>query len=50
VVVSDDQADNAVDAILKSAKTAKMGNGEVFQSSIENAIRIRTDERGQQAI
>ena len=50
VVVSDDQADNAADAILKSAKTGKMGNGEVFQSSIENAIRIRTDERGQQAI
>ena len=40
----------AVQAIIKAAKTGKIGDGKVFVSSIENAIRIRTEETGEQAV
>jgi len=50
VVVSDDRALKAVDAIIHSAKTGKIGDGKVFVSEVEEAIRIRTDERGAEAI
>jgi nitrogen regulatory protein PII len=50
VVVSDDRAQKAVDAIIHSAKTGKIGDGKVFVSEVEEAIRIRTDERGAEAI
>jgi len=39
-----------VDAIVKAAKTGKIGDGKVFVSSIENAVRIRTEETGDQAV
>jgi nitrogen regulatory protein PII len=50
IVVSDGQLDNAVAAIVKSAKTGKIGDGKVFVSDIEEAIRIRTEEKGEQAV
>src|SRR5207247_11479414 len=50
VVVSDKQLDNAVNAIIKSAKTGKIGDGKVFVSDVEEAIRIRTEEKGEQAV
>src|SRR5579862_7854929 len=50
VVLSDTQVSAAVGAIVKAAKTGKIGDGKVFISSIENAVRIRTDERGEQAV
>jgi len=50
VVVTDERAQRAVDAILKAAKTGKIGDGKVFVSQVEEAIRIRTDERGAEAI
>jgi len=50
VVLSDGQASGAVDAIIKAAKTGKIGDGKVFVSAIENAIRIRTEETGEQAV
>ena len=50
VVLSDSQVSNAVDAIVKAAKTGKIGDGKVFVSSIENAVRIRTEETGEQAV
>ena len=50
IVLSDGQADNAVAAIVKSAKTGKIGDGKVFVSKIEEAIRIRTDEKGEAAV
>ena len=50
VVLADSQVTAAVDAIIKAAKTGKIGDGKVFVSSIENAIRIRTDETGEQAV
>ena len=46
VVVADGQSAAAVEAIVKAAKTGKIGDGKVFVSNIENAIRIRTDETG----
>ena len=50
MVLPDHLVNAAVDAILKTAKTGKIGDGKIFVSSIEEAIRIRTEERGDQAI
>ena len=50
LVVPDTQKDAAVTAIIKSAKTGKIGDGKVFVSTIEDAVRIRTDERGESAV
>ena len=50
IVLGDTLLASAVKAILGSAKTGKIGDGKVFVSSIEDAIRIRTDEKGEAAI
>ena len=50
VVVEDGRADAVVDAIVKSANTGKIGDGKVFVSPVEEAIRIRTGERGAEAV
>jgi nitrogen regulatory protein P-II 1 len=50
VVLSDEMLDKAVDAIQKAAKTGRIGDGKIFISSIDNAIRIRTGETGADAI
>ena len=50
LVVSDDRVDQAVQAIVKAAKTGKIGDGKIFVTRIEEAIRIRTDERGENAV
>jgi Nitrogen regulatory protein PII len=50
VVVSDDIAAKTVDTIVRSAKTGKIGDGKVFVVALEEAVRIRTDERGEAAI
>ena len=50
IVLADGMVSPAVDAIVKAAKTGKIGDGKVFVSSIENAIRIRTEETGEQAV
>jgi nitrogen regulatory protein P-II 1 len=50
MVVPDDQAEGAVEAIVKAAKTGKIGDGKVFMSNIEEAIRIRTEEKGEKAV
>src|SRR5437016_6334680 len=50
VVLADSQISAAVDAVVKAAKTGKIGDGKVFVISIENAIRIRTEETGEQAV
>jgi nitrogen regulatory protein P-II 1 len=42
--------ERAVDAIVKAARTGKIGDGKVFVSSVESAVRIRTDEHGEKAI
>ena len=50
IVTSDELAIKVVDAIEKSAKTGKIGDGKIFIYSIEDVIRIRTGERGETAI
>ena|SRR5579859_5626928 len=50
LVVSDGRADEAVNTIVKAAKTGKIGDGKVFVSNIEQAIRIRTEEKGDKAV
>jgi nitrogen regulatory protein P-II 1 len=46
IVLSDDEVDLAVNAILGAAKTGKIGDGKVFVTSVQDAVRIRTDESG----
>jgi nitrogen regulatory protein P-II 1 len=50
LVVPTEKVDAAVGAIVKSARTGKIGDGKVFVSSIEQAVRIRTEEKGDSAI
>jgi nitrogen regulatory protein PII len=50
VVLGDSEVSAAVDAVVKAAKTGKIGDGKVFVTPIENAIRIRTEETGEQAV
>lgn len=50
VVVADKLAEAAVAAIVKAARTGKIGDGKVFVQSIEEAVRIRTEERGERAV
>ncbi len=50
IVISDELAGKVVDAIEKSAKTGKIGDGKIFIYSIEDVIRIRTGERGETAV
>ncbi len=50
IVVADATADGAVKAIIGAAKTGKIGDGKIFITTIESALRIRTDEKGDQAL
>ena len=50
LVTADSRVDAAVAAIIKAARTGKIGDGKVFVSSIENAVRIRTEEKGESAV
>jgi len=50
VVLDDDQVDDAIKAIVESAKTDKIGDGKIFVSSVEQALRIRTGESGSDAL
>ena len=48
--VADDAVTKAVSAIVKAAKTGKIGDGKVFVVPVEDVVRIRTDERGESAL
>ena len=50
IVLTDDRVQKAIEVIVKSAKTGKIGDGKVFVLPIEQAIRIRTEEQGEHAI
>ena len=50
VVVNDDQADACVDAITQAARTGKIGDGKIFVSSVDRAVRIRTGEENEHAV
>jgi nitrogen regulatory protein PII len=50
IVIGDSAVEAAVEAIVKAAKTGKIGDGKVFVSSIDEAVRIRTEEKGELAV
>jgi len=50
IVVTDERAESAVAAIIGAARTGKIGDGKVFVTDVEQAVRIRTDERGPDAV
>jgi len=50
MVLPDGSVEAAIGAIIKSAKTGKIGDGKIFVSSVEQAIRIRTEEKGESAV
>lgn len=50
VVLADALVSSAVEAIVRAARTGKIGDGKVFVSNVESAVRIRTEETGEQAL
>jgi len=50
VVLSDDQVDAAIEAIIAAARTDKIGDGKIFVTHVEQAVRIRTGESGEDAL
>ena len=50
IAVADNQVDATIDAIVKAANTGKIGDGKIFVASLEQVIRIRTGETGEEAI
>ncbi len=50
IVVRDDQVDEVVDVITKAARTGEIGDGKIFITPVEEAIRVRTGDRGEDAI
>ena len=50
IAISDDLVDACIDAISKAASTGKVGDGKIFITSLDDAIRVRTGERGEDAL
>jgi nitrogen regulatory protein P-II 1 len=50
VVIEDEKEEQVIDAILRTANTGQVGDGKIFISNIEDAIRIRTEESGKEAL
>lgn len=50
IVAPDDQVDTIVDTIATTARTGKIGDGKIFVLNVEQAVRVRTDERGDDAL
>ena len=50
IVLPDNQVEGAIQAIVTSARTGKIGDGKVFVSNVEEVVRIRTDEKGELAV
>ena len=50
IVLADGQVNTAIEAISKAAKTGKIGDGKIFVLPVDEAVRIRTDERGDEAV
>ena len=50
IVAADDQIDRIVDTIASTARTGKIGDGKIFVLDVQQAVRIRTDERGDDAL
>jgi nitrogen regulatory protein P-II 1 len=50
LIVADNQADRAIDSIVKAAHTGKIGDGKIFVTTVEQVVRIRTGESGEAAV
>jgi len=50
IIVNDEDVDNVVDTIVKTAQTGDIGDGKIFVAPVEEVIRIRTGERGEKAV
>jgi len=50
MVVADDQVDSIINTISSAARTGKIGDGKIFVSTVEHAVRVRTDERDEDAL
>jgi nitrogen regulatory protein P-II 1 len=50
VVITDEQVEEVVDIIMESARTGEIGDGKIFVSSLQDAVRIRTGKKGEEAI
>jgi nitrogen regulatory protein P-II 1 len=50
VVVKDEEVDRCIDAIMKAAKTGKIGDGKIFVTSVDHVVRIRTGETDEAAV
>jgi nitrogen regulatory protein P-II 1 len=50
IVVSDERAEDVVEIVLEAARTGEIGDGKIFVSTVEEAVRIRTGERGDAAL
>ena len=50
IICTDDMVDRAVEAIVNAARTGRIGDGKIFVSTVDEAIRIRTGERGPEAV
>jgi len=50
IVLADNLVDSAIDAIVASARTNKIGDGKIFVYTVEEAVRIRTEEKGEKAV
>lgn len=50
IVVKDEMVDSIINTIVNSAKTGKIGDGKIFVSSLDEVVRIRTEERGTEAV
>ena len=50
IIISDDQLEDVINAIMKSAQTGRIGDGKIFVTELQDTIRIRTGERGEEAI
>jgi nitrogen regulatory protein P-II 1 len=50
VVVADEIVEKVIEAVLRTGKTGKFGDGKIFVTALENVVRIRTGERGEEAL
>jgi nitrogen regulatory protein P-II 1 len=50
IVTPDDQVDEVIEAVIEAARTGEIGDGKIFISPVEDVIRIRTSERGEDAV
>ncbi len=50
ILVDDEDAEDVVDVVVRAARTGKIGDGKVWATTVENVVRVRTGERGQEAL